>query len=512
MPCLVGIDVGTTNCKAVAYDIDGSIKAIAKHKTVTYYLEDNWTEFDPGQLWESVQTILKDLSNQLKGESIDGIAIASMGAAGVLLDENDNWIHRSITWFDTRTKQIADWWRKTLGDEKVYSITGFVPNPMAGITKIQWIKNKMPEKFNKVKHWLSMQDYIAYRLTGKAGVDYSIACRTMAMDLKNKCWSKEILNHANIPVDICSNLKRSGELVGRVSNKSSLLTGIKEGTPVYAGGMDYVCGAFASGLCESGEVLSAVGTSEQILMVTDEPANDIKNIKTNFTCVNYVVNDKYYIGGQVISSGVILDWFCNEIGKKNVSELVSEAEKSPIGAHGVMMLPHFRGKYVPGADPLSKGAFLGLTTSHTRGDVVRAILEGLCYESTVIIENLQEVTNKEISCVHVVGGAVNSPFWMQLKADILGKTIICLDVPEEVTLGAAMIAGIGSGVYSSPSDAIQKTRKNETVYKPDAECHEKYHMLMNEIYKHIYPALKETNYRINRISEILNKECLMKDA
>lgn len=505
MSCLVGIDIGTTNCKAAAYDIHGTIKASAKHKTETYYLENNWAEFDPSQLWEATQTILKDLSNQLKGEKIDGIAIASMGAAGVLLDEKDNWIHRSITWFDTRTKEIADGWRNSLGDEKVYSITGFVPNPMAGITKVQWIKNKMPEKFKTIKHWLSMQDYIAYRLTGEAGVDFSVGCRTMALDLKNRCWSKEILEHAGIPMDICSTLKRSSELIGRVTEKASKLTGIAEGTPVYAGGMDYVCGAFASGLCESGEVLSAVGTSEQILMVTDEPANDVKNIETNFTCVNYVVNDKYYIAGQVISSGVILDWFHNEIAKEDVSILIAEAEKSPIGANGVIMLPHFRGKYVPGADPLSKGAFIGLTTSHTRGDVARAILEGLCYESTLIIENLQEATDKKINCVHVVGGAVKSPFWMQLKADILGKTIVCLEVPEEVTLGAAMLAGIGCGVYSSPSDAIEKTRNNETVYEPNMEKHKKYRMIMDEIYKHIYPALKEVNHRISRISEIVNK-------
>ncbi|PRR85059.1 FGGY-family carbohydrate kinase [Clostridium luticellarii] len=504
MCCLVGIDVGTTNCKAVAYDVNGEMKAFAKHKTETYYLGNNWSEFDPGQLWSAVQDILKELSRQLKGEKIDGIAVASMGAAGVLLDENDNWIHRSITWFDTRTKEVANWWKNTFGDEKVYSITGFVPNPMAGITKIQWIRKRNPEKFKSVKHWLSMQDYIAYRLTGKACVDYSIGCRTMAFDLENKCWSKEILDHADIPMEMCSNLKPSGELLGRVTKEASVLTGIEADTPVYTGGMDYVCGAFASGLCESGEVLSAVGTSEQILMVTDNPVNDMKHISTNFTCVNYVVNNKYYIAGQVISSGVILDWFHKEIAREDVTKMISEAQQSTIGANGVIMLPHFRGKYVPGADPFSRGAFVGLTTSHTRGDIVRSILEGLCYESTVIIEKLEEVTHNKINRIHVVGGAVNSSFWMQLKADILGKPVICMEVPEEVTLGAAMLAGLGSGIYKSPSDAIEKTRKKETIYEPDPGRHRKYHLIMDEVYKKVYLALKETNYSINRILKKIN--------
>ena len=505
MSCLVGIDVGSTNCKATAYDINGSVKAFATHKIVTYYIENNWSEFDPSQIWEAIQIILTDLTKQLNGEKIDGIAIASMGAAGVLLDENDDWIHRSVTWFDTRTKAIAERWKNTLGNERVYSITGFVPNPMAGITKVEWIRDKMPEEFKTVKHWLSMQDYIGYRLTGEAVVDYSVGCRTMALDLKKGCWSNEILDHASISPDICSTLKHSGELVGKVTAKAFNLTGVSEGTCVYAGGMDYVCGAFASGLCESGEVLSAIGTSEQILMITDEPANYITNIKTNFTCVNYVVNDKYYIAGQIISAGVILDWFHKEIAMEDVIKLIDEAEKSSIGANGVMMLPHFRGKYVPGADPISKGAFIGLTTSHSRGDVVRAILEGICYESTGIIENLQKITGKEISCVHVIGGAVKSPFWMQLKSDILGKPIICLEVPEEVTLGAAMLAGIGCGIYSNPADAIKKTYRKEITYKPDMVRHGKYHMLMEEIYQHIYPALKETNHSISRILEIINR-------
>ena len=189
MACVIGIDVGTTNCKAAAYSADGTLKATASRKTVTYYLENNWAEFDPGQLWDAVQEVLGDVTRQLK-EKVDGIAVASMGAAGVLLDENDQWIHRSIAWFDTRTEEIARWWIESFGAEEIYSITGFVPNPMAGITKVQWIRDRLPEPFQRVKHWLSMQDYIAYRLTGQAGVDLSVGCRTMAVDLRLCCWSR----------------------------------------------------------------------------------------------------------------------------------------------------------------------------------------------------------------------------------------------------------------------------------------------------------------------------------
>lgn len=497
MACLIGIDVGTTNCKAAAYSEDGTLKAMASRPTVTHYVANNWAEFDPGQIWVAVQEALRDVVTQLGGEKVDGIAIASMGAAGVLLDEHGSWIHRSITWFDTRTDEIAKDWREIFGREKAFEITGFVPNPMAGITKVQWIRNRLPESFKNVKHWVSMQDYIAYRLTGKAAVDLSVGCRTMAVDLKNRCWSDEMLKHAQIPKQICSELKRSSELIGPVNERAAGLTGIDAGTPVFAGGMDYVCGAFACGLIETGHVLSAIGTSEQILMVVDEPTNDVKHIDTNFTCVNYVVDDKYYIAGQVISSGVILDWFRGEIAKEDFTKLIEEAERSPLGAKGALMLPHFRGKYAPGADPLSRGAFVGLTTSHTRGDMVRAILEGLCYESAAIIEGIEEVVGYSVKSVNVVGGATRSPFWMQMKADILGKPVICIEVPEAVTLGAAMLAGLGTGIYKDSNDAVKRTRSNQKVYQPDMARHKEYRTFFEDIYQNVYPVLRELNHKID---------------
>ncbi|MBP2627040.1 MAG: Xylulokinase [Firmicutes bacterium] len=503
MACLIGIDVGTTNCKVAAYSENGILKVLASRPTVTHYLENNWAEFDPGQIWDAVQEALREVVRHLGDEKVDGIAVASMGSASVLLDENDQWIHRSITWFDTRTEEIAAQWRENFGREEAFEISGFVPNPMAGITKVQWIRNQMPEAFKSVKHWLSMQDYIAYRLTGEAGVDFSVACRTMAVNLRDRCWSEEILNHAQIPQEICSALKRSGELVGRITPYATGLTGIETGTPVFAGGMDYVCGAFACGLVESGQALSAIGTSEQILMVVDEPANNVEHIDTNFTCVNYIVDDKYYIAGQVISSGVILDWFRNEVAKEDFTTLIEEAEKSPLGAKGALLLPHFRGKYAPGADPMSKGAFIGLTTSHTRGDLVRAILEGLCYESAMIIEGIQEVVGYSINAINVVGGATKSPFWMQMKADVLGKPVICLDVPEVVTLGAAMLAGVGAGVYQDPADAVRKTRRDDKFYKPDMKKHARYRAIFNQVYQEIYPALQEINHKID---DLINKE------
>nr|WP_092072259.1 FGGY family carbohydrate kinase [Dendrosporobacter quercicolus]NSL48609.1 xylulose kinase [Dendrosporobacter quercicolus DSM 1736]SDM39194.1 xylulokinase [Dendrosporobacter quercicolus] len=497
MACLIGIDIGSTNCKAAAYGVDGTLKAAASRPVTTHYLETSWAEFDPDQIWQAVQSVLQEVAGQLGDEKIDGIAIASMGAAGVLLDENDRWIHRSIAWFDTRTEEVAQWWRDSFGAERIYEISGFVPNPMAGITKVQWIRDKMPETFSQVKRWVSMQDYGAYCLTGQAVVDLSVGCRTMAADLRNRCWNEEILAHAQIPLEICSQLKRSAEFIGPVTPKASLATGIPAGTPVFTGGLDYVCGAFACGLLEPGNVLCAIGTSEQILMVVDQPANDLRHIDTNFTCVNYVVNDQYYIAGQVISSGCILEWFAKEIAATDFNVLVEEAQTAPLGAKGVFMLPHFRGKYTPGADPLSKGAFVGLTTAHSRACLARAILEGLCYEAAIIMESMEQVADQPVRAVHVTGGATKSPFWMQMKADILGKPIVCLDIPEVVTLGAAMLAGLGAGMYQDSDDAVRRIKRREISYTPNEERHLQYRKQYEGVYKHLYFGIKDINRKID---------------
>ncbi|MCE5285965.1 MAG: xylulose kinase [Pelosinus sp.] len=501
MAYLIGIDIGTTNCKAAAYLPDGSLQMIASRPMVTHYVDNNGAEFDPGQIWQAVQEILKEVVSELGSEEIAGIAVASMGAAGVLLDDQGQWIHRSIAWFDTRTEEKAAWWRESFGAQRAFEISGFVPNPMAGITKVQWIRDKEPEKFKTVKNWVSMQDYVGYRLTGKAVVDFSVACRTMAVDLRGRCWNKDILAHADISEDICSKLKASGSLVGKVTPEAAQLSGIPAGTPVFTGGLDYVCGAFASGTVETGQVLCAIGTSEQILMVVDEPVTNPKHIASNLTCVNYVVDDKYYVAGQVISAGCVLEWFCKEIAKEGYIPVVHEAQKAPLGSEGVFMLPHFRGKYAPGADPLSKGAFFGLTTAHSRACMARAILEGLCFESAGILEEMERVTGQNVHSVHVVGGATKSPFWMQMKADILGKPVICLDIPEVVTLGAAMLAGLGAGIYKDSADAVQQVDRREVVFEPDMVNHQKYRAIYEGVYKHLYSSVKELNHKIDQFKQ-----------
>jgi xylulokinase len=501
MGYLLGIDVGSTNYKAVACDYNGHFLATAKRPADTTYLEHGWAQLDPQKMWEGVAACIKEVSQALPGQICDGIGIATNGE-DMFLDANGKAVHPTIRWFDTRTDKIAKAW-KNFGVEQVYKITGINPNPVAGITRIQWIKKHHPELFAKIRCWIQTQGFVSLKLTGIARTSWNNACRTMAFDLRTRNWSKEILEEAGIPEDILAEPIRPGELVGTTTEDVADMIGLPAGTPVYAGGIDYACGTFATGIIKSGQMLDSTGTSEQLVFISDEPQSSPKYINKNFTSVSYVVNDKYYMMGQIISSGGILEWFKREFKGASFDELVAEASKRPIGANGCMMLPYFSGRYTLGSDAAARGAFLGITTATTRGDFVRAILEGLCFEMYSIVRNVQRISDKEIQSIYAIGGAAKSDFWMQLKADITGIRVKSKSVPEAAALGAAMLAGIGAGVYNSAEDAVKKVVFPEKVYEPNKKRHKKYMDIYERLNQQMYPALKYFNDTVTEMQSSL---------
>lgn len=499
MSYLIGIDAGSTSCKAIACDHSGRFLATAKKETVTHYRENGWAELNAEELWEAVAYCLQHITKELGGDTCDGVAVASMGA-DVLLNAKGHQVHPIIAWFDTRTDGVAKRWKENFGAEKVYQITGINPNSVAGITRMQWMKEKHPELFAQGNKWMQIQNFVSYKLTGEAKVSHTNACRTMAFDLNKRDWSDEILNVAGIDRTLLSEPVRSGTLIGEVTSGVESLTGLKAGTPVYAGGIDYVCGAFATGIIDSGQMLDSTGTSEQIIVITDKPQIDPRYMDQNFTSVAHVVNDKYYMMGMIVASGGIFEWFKREFQCASFEELINEAMAQPIGANGCMMLPYFCGRYTLGNDAAARGAFVGLTTATKRGDIVRALLEGLCYEMLGIIEGMQKISNTSIHSIYAIGGAAKSDFWLQMKADVTGIVIRSKHVPEAAALGAAMLAGIGAGIYASPADAVAKVCHPEKVYTPNQENHKKYRQIYERLNKGLYPALAEFHQKIAKLN------------
>lgn len=495
MQYLLGVDVGSTNLKAVAYDFTGRILAEARRSAKTYYLQDGWAELDPLELWQGVAAALREVTATLQGAICLGVGIASNGE-DCFVDAQGNPVCRALRWFDTRTTGIAKAW-EAFGYERVYAITGIRPNPVAGITKLQWIKTHDPEAYQHGRFWISMQGFVSMRLTGVATTSWTNACRTMAFDLQTRDWSETILQAAGIPKTLFPQPVRPGSLLGKVHVEASQITGLPSGTPVYAGGVDYACGALATGILQTGQLLDSTGTSEEIVALVDTPQANPAYMDENFTSVCYVANDKYYLMGLIVAAGGIFEWLRRTFANVSFTELMEEAKAMPIGSHGVMMMPHFSGRHTLGNDPLARGAFLGLTRSVKRGDIVRAMLEGLCFEMREIIDKAQEISDSFITSIYAIGGAAKSPFWLQMKADVSGLQVHHRHVREAAALGAAMLAGLGCGVYANAEAAVRQVSAKlpETIYTPNAVCHEAY-LKLYSLYKKLYPTLKTWNREV----------------
>ena len=246
-------------------------------------------------------------------------------------------------------------------------------------------------------------------------------------------------------------------------------------------------------------MLDSTGTSEQLVAIVDNPPTDPEFIDKNFTSVSYVVDDKYYIMGMIVSSGGIFEWFKKEFRCESFEELIDEAEKQPIGANGCMMMPYFSGRFSLGNDPYARGAFLGVTRATKRGDFVRAIIEGLCFEMYSIIKEIEKISGKDIDSIYAIGGATKSDFWLQTKADVTGISVKSKNVPEAAALGAAMLAGLGSGIYKNSKDAINKVKFPEKIYYPNLDNHIRYMQIYEQLNSTMYPALIGFNKKVSEI-------------
>lgn len=499
MGYLLGIDAGSTNYKAVACDAAGRFLASARRPANTNYLENGRAETSPELIWEGVAACIREVTAALPGQRCEGVAAASTGE-DVLLDGAAHAVHPAIRWFDTRTDAIASAW-EPFGRERVYRITGINPNPVASITKMQWIKRYVPEAWRRARLWIPIAGFLSLKLTGVARAPWTNACRSMAFDLQRRDWSEEILKEAGIEREMLAEPIRPGAQIGTVTAAAAHETGLPEGTPVFAGGVDYACGTFATGIIRPGQMLDSTGTSEQLLAILDAPESSLACMEKNFTSVAYVVNDAYYIMGMIVASGGIFEWFKNTFACDSFDALVEEARREPLGAHGCMMLPYFSGRHTMGSDPAARGAFVGLTRTATRGTFVRAILEGLCYEMHSLVQAMQALSGQRVESIDAIGGAAKSDFWMQMKADVTGIPVRSKDVPEAAALGAAMLAGLGAGVYADPEDAVRRVRFAEKEYVPDAARHAQYMEIYETLNRALYPALRDFHAAVTRMQD-----------
>lgn len=472
---LLGVDVGTTNWKVIAFTSRGEAVASFSCPTRTHWEEGGRAVYHAAEVWEGVCAGIRAVLDQLgpdRAREVAGIAVASIGEAGVLLDGAGEPALPVMAWFDPRTEPQERWWREVYGAERAYRITGFPPKYIASANKILWWREHEPEAFARARRWLCMADYVAWRLTGEMAMDYSLASRTLLFDIRRRRWSEELLAATDLPASLFPEPVPSGTRLGRVSGAAARATGLPEHVVVAAGGHDHICGALAAGVVAPGDALDSMGTAEAVLLVLEEPALSDALLAHGYTLGCHTARDRYYLMGGLRSAGGAIEWLKGLFpdlgeGEAFYRALAAEAGQSPPGSRGCRFLPHLTGMVHPPAATV-RAAWLGLGLGHRRPDLLRAVIEGLALEAALNLTTMARLAAQPLRRVLAIGGGARNELWLQIKAATLPCPLEVHPVAEATALGAAVLAGLAAGVYPDEAGALrQLARKGRAVEPPD---------------------------------------------
>jgi xylulokinase len=509
MDYLAGIDLGSTSLKCMIYDLAGNVVASGTRPTERYNPSPDhpeWTVWQPEQIWTGTAEAMKEAVAMLDEPGhIKAVAVTGMGMDGGPVDEQGNCLYPFISWHDPRTEPQLRWWESHIGTEKSFRIGGNVLWRFNTALRLLWMAEHEPEILARTDKWLLIEDFLNFRLCGRRATDYSMASCTLLFDQINRDWSNELLTQAGIERRLLCDPYPSSTLLGEVTARAAEATGLPPGTPVVLGGHDYLCSALPVGAFVPGVVLDVTGTWEIVLAALPTPVLTPEVQKLGVTVEAHVARDTYAVWGGAVASDM-LEWYRKEYGfeAQQLSEkeggidwdfLMAEASASPAGARGVMFLPHMSAAGCPVVDARSLGAFVGLSNFVQRGDMLRAIIEGLDYQVLDILTALKNGLEMGADRLVVVGGATRNSFWMQNKADVVGLPIEVPEVEEATPLGAAILAGIGVGLYRSEQDAFEQVYRPGQTYLPDPKVASKY-AEWYQIYQQLYPTLKQVNHQL----------------
>jgi len=493
---LLGLDIGTTGCKATVFDYEGNVLSSAYREYTLENPRPGWEELNPVKVWQSVKEVIGKAIVNYRGTAIKAISVSSFGEAAVPIDRKGNVLHNSIIYIDKRGDVELNYIREKLGNEEVMQITGTIIHPMYSLGKLMWLKKYHIDVYQRTWKFLLYSEFILYKLGAEPCINYSLAARTMAFDITKKEWSDKILNCAGIDREKLPEAVPSGRVIGKILPDIVEEMGLPEDVLLVSGGHDQPCAALGAGIIESNCAVDGMGTVECITVALDRPVISDQMAKSNLVSVPHVKKDMYVTFAFNFTGGSLLKWYRNNFGYEEVIEakntarnvydlLINKAAPEPTD---LFILPYFAGTGTPYMDTEAKGVIMGLTQETGKDKVIRAILEGITYEMMLNLECLEEAGVK-IDELKAVGGGARSEFWLQLKANMMGKKIVSLNVSEAGTLAVAMLAGTASGIYNSLEDAVEKLVKVKREFYPDEKIHgiyqEKY-----QNYKKIYPAVK----------------------
>ena len=499
----LGIDVGTGGTRALIIDESGRIVASATEEHAPFASPHlGWAEQNPQDWWRAASAAVRRAVQNLadNADEISCVGFSGQMHGAVLLDAHDDVVRPALIWCDQRTEKQMQELTDLFSVERLIQLTCNPPLTNFTLTKLMWVRENEPRNWERVAHVMLPKDYVRFQLTGERAIDMADASGTLLLDVAKRQWSSEVLSHTGIDPKLLPSLWESPEVCGRVSARGAEATGLRAGTPVVAGAGDQAAGAVGMGIVRPGAVSATIGTSGVVFAATHTPALDPKGRIHTFC---HAIPGRWHVMGVTQAAGLSLRWFRDRFGVRHGDAignaitdmrdpyelLCEEAAAAPPGSDGVFWTPYLMGERTPHCDPNARAALVGLSATHTRAHIIRAILEGVAFslrDSFTIFHEL----NVPVERIRLGGGGARSTLWRQIQADVYGHAVELVQAEEGAAYGAAILAGTGAGNWRSVDEACDAVVKTAHSVQPDKNSV----AILDEaygVYRRIYPALRE---------------------
>ena len=479
----VGIDLGTSAVKLLLMDETGHIHKIVSKEYPLYFPNPGWSEQKPEDWYEQSMAGLKELLSECDKSKVAGISFGGQMHGLVILDSDDNVIRPALLWNDGRTYEECDYLNNVIGKDKLSEYTANISFTGFTAPKILWVKNKEPENFARIAKIMLPKDYLAYKLSGVHCTDVSDASGMLLFDVKNRCWSKEMMEICDVKEEQLAKVFESYEVVGTLKPDVADELGLSTEVKIIAGAGDNAAAAVGTGTVGDGRCNISLGTSGTIFISSDSFGVDENNALHSFAHAD----GHYHLMGCMLSAASCNKWWMEEIMQtKDFAGEQKAIEK--LGENHVYFLPYLMGERSPHNNPNARGTFIGMTMDTTRADMYQAVLEGVGFALRDSFEVAKSLGIK-IERTKICGGGAKSPLWKKIIANILGIKVDIIESEEGPGYGGAMLAAVGCGEFASVDEAADKLVKVIDTVEPDAELTAKYDVRYNQ-FKQIYPTVK----------------------
>ncbi|QUI24944.1 FGGY-family carbohydrate kinase [Vallitalea pronyensis] len=478
---LLAIDQGTSGCKITIFDTAGQVVSSVTKSYPTYYPEEGFVEQKPEEWWqvikEGIQSMLEE--DAICPTAIKGIGIDGTSWACIPVNQSGDVLYPAMIWLDRRAGKQADWMKEKLNEEALIALSGNPVDPAYITPKMLWLKENRPDLYQQTDKFLQSNAYIAFKLTGKYSQDYSQCYGFHFFNMKTGQWDETVADALGISLDLMAPIMQSHDVVGHVTEEVAKATGLSVGTPVVAGGLDAACCTLGAGVIHEGQTQEQGGQAGGMSIALSQPV-----IHPKLILGYHVIPNMWLLQGGTTGGGGTLNWFNREFGHAEQQEALEkdsnpfavmseEASAIPPGSDGILFLPYMKGERSPLWNSQAKGVYYGLSFDKTRAHMIRSTMEGVAYALRHNLETAEE-TGIQVGKLSSVGGSANSHVWTQLKADITSRTIEVPYSDHATTLGAAILAGVGVGLYKDFEDAVKQTVSIQRTHEPHQERVETY--------------------------------------